>query len=91
MRVLVERLTKHPQDVVNWEQKNPHGIDFISSAAHNCALSTLFPLVRELDYFADGERELKLTLKPWSRQRWEEDWGALESEDKCRFRVPPWW
>jgi len=73
---ILHRLSSHPNDRVDWSQKNGHGSDFLSVAAVTGTLSAVYPLVRDLPYYWNAVKPLVLTRHPNDA-----DWAKLSEED----------
>eukprot|EP00796_Vickermania_ingenoplastis_P003785 gene3785-2676_t len=86
LRLLVERITSHPLDVVNWGQKNQLGNDILNAAAAVGRLSAVWEVVRSVPYFCDYSllhgKPMVLHRKP---ARW--DWNMLGEEQQARFSL----
>lgn len=80
--LIVLRLTSHPNDHVDWSQKDVFGDDFISNISYYDALSHLYPLVRGQPYFLTAPKPIFLTYMPSSR-----DWKDLCTEDQNSMQV----
>lgn len=89
LSAIVCRLTTHPNDTVSWGQKNDSGLDFLSLAAVWSTISSMYPLVQRLPYFANAEKPILLTNPPINLVEWENDWNALSVEDRGMLQ-PTW-
>lgn len=76
---IVHHIERHPQDCVNWGQKDWAGRDFIRLAANEGFLSYYYPLVRDMPYFGDRVAPIELKLVRSC------DWACLSEEDKKNF------
>lgn len=88
-RIIVNRLHTHPNDRVEWGQRDRYQHDFLSFAAHSGVLSDLYPLVRREAFFSEAVRPFELTWKPQNSAKWEADWDNLSIEDQAMF-CPTW-
>lgn len=79
MGVLCQRVERHPLDVVQWEKKGSNGEAFLPLAARHQRLSALWPLVKEMPFFADKVERFTLPLA------WSWDLEALSEEDREMF------
>lgn len=77
LRLIVQRLETHPQDIADWSQKDIQGRDFIRAAAFHQRLSLFWAIIQELPFFAD-------TLEPFNlscQTVWKWDWENLMAHD----------
>eukprot|EP00796_Vickermania_ingenoplastis_P007069 gene7069-5007_t len=80
VKLIVDRLEKHPRDKINWGQKDRWGSDFIVKAARNQKLSRVWKHVRKQPYFSKlACFSIRLPIV------WEWDWNALDAKDKRYF------
>lgn len=77
LSLVLHRLSTHPSDTVNWEQKDEHGYDFISYAAYYGNLSSFWDLIKNIPPFSTRTSEIELFL-PVDRR----DWEKMEGEQK---------
>lgn len=82
LKLFVERLEK-PQLLtkLDWEQKNDDDEDFIGAAVRHRRLALVWPVVRDVPFFADKmpkSIELSSKLDP-------NDWSQLDQEDQDCF------
>lgn len=67
-------------DVVDWEQRDDHGHDFLTYAAVHGMLSTVWPIVKYLPDFAKRSSPIAIYTEVRS-----EDWAEVPEMDKERF------
>lgn len=77
LEYFVERVESHPGDKVSWGQMSNDNYDFLSCAAKYQKLSVVWPIVREVPYFADLLHFIELTKSVWKY-----DWEALGDQQK---------
>lgn len=83
LHAVLHRLETHPNDAVDWGLPDCTGTDFISYAAQNQKLSSFWPSVQHVPYFADQCQGIALSLV------WEWDWMALEEKERSFFCLEP--
>lgn len=74
---VVQRIETHPQDLVDWGQKNGLGKTILVLAAETQKISLIWNVVREMPFFADAVEPLSL-----GRLVWQWDWEALGTEQQ---------
>lgn len=77
---IVHRLSSHPFDMVDWEQRDNGGRDVFSWAAHYRRLSVLWSLVKDLDFFVNREDPIPVFLNIFP-----DDWEKLGEEGRRHF------
>lgn len=83
LSLFVLRLETHPLDKCDWGIVNHHGDDFLSLVASRQLLSVLFPLLKNVPFYADSVAPLPITRKVW---QW--DWEQLSPEDQANLKIP---
>lgn len=89
VKALLELLMKRSEDKgdsVNWEIKDRMGRDFLSYAAANGLLATVWPVVKDAPFFSKSKKRA-LILRAIV---WRYDWEQLSAKDQQHFvqRVP---
>lgn len=89
LSLFLQRLSLHPEDVVDWLQRNLDGHDFLSCAAASGQLSCVWAILKERavpfffsSYHAPPSFTLTCAIHPM-------DWSSLPIEDQGRFIVAP--
>lgn len=80
LKLVIERLNTHPNDKIQWEQKDTNGHDFISWVAGYQKLSQWWPLLQAVPYFANSNQLYVISLEAE-----EHDWNQLTQDDQQRF------
>lgn len=83
LSLFVLRLETHPLDICDWGKVNDHGDDFMSLVASRQLLSVLFPIVKNVPFYADSMEPI-----PISRRVWEWDWEQLSAEEQSNLKIP---
>lgn len=65
LRLFVERVERHPRDLVDWGQGDAEGNDFLTLAASFMKLFVLYPIVKEQPFFADRVVPFQLGWRVW--------------------------
>eukprot|EP00796_Vickermania_ingenoplastis_P011421 gene11421-7925_t len=84
LRLVLERLDKHPEDTVNWRRKDRHGHTFLSIAARWKVLARAWITLKESGKCSLLTVPIQLTCKVH-----ESDWNQLLEDDKAAFQVGP--
>lgn len=77
LQLIVRRIELHPNDKVSWGKVSEDGYDFISCAAKYQKLSAVWPVVRDMPFYADMLTPLNLTGGLWLY-----DWEELGKEQE---------
>lgn len=78
---VVYRIETHPNDIVNWSQKNVFKQDFITLAATLGKLSVVWPHVKHVPHFADNTEGIDLG----DTRMFEMDWSKLSEAEQENF------
>lgn len=78
LHAIVHHVELHPRDIVLWEATY-NNMDFIHWAAFLGFLSSFYPVVQDMPYFADRTKPIELGVVK------EADWAALSEEDQLNF------
>lgn len=81
LRLFLDRLRNHPEDVVDWSLKDIDGHNFVSSVAMYQLLSHLWPIIKETPEFEKMPQPVSLCVA------WAHDLEGLESEDQKYFTL----
>lgn len=77
LRLIIQRLETHPNDIIDWSQKDNRGRDFIRAAAFHQRLARFWPIVQDQPFFSDA-------VKPFDfphQQVWRWDWETLSKDN----------
>lgn len=87
LTAILDRLSSHPNDKVDWSLKDEDGNDFLSYAAFWGSLSAMYPMVKHLPYYVNAAKPIVLTMEPMDMKEWVEDWSRLSVEDQRTFKL----
>lgn len=83
LTAILLRLSSHPNDRVDWSQKNGCGDDFVDNLAYFGNLSTLYPMVKDLPFYVSAAKPVVLTRRPKA-----EDWAKLSAGEQSDLKRP---
>lgn len=81
VRAICGHIERHPGDRVEWGAENAHRKTFLDLVSQHQLLSTVWPIVRDMPYYADETAPIPLPVV------WEWDWEMLGEEDQSFFSL----
>lgn len=81
-QTIINRVSSHPNDRLDWGQTDECGYDFLSLAASEGVLNNLYPLVKDQPYYVSASTPLTLTFVPD-----DDDLDEMCASDRSAFQI----
>lgn len=84
LEALINRINNHPEEKVDWRQRNSKGNDFITTVAEKQKLSWVWPVLKnnQVSFYCKSVEPVPITC-PVQRS----DWDQLSPRGQCHFKL----
>lgn len=83
LTAILNRLSTHPNDKVDWSAKDVNGYDFLSYTAWCGLLGDLYPMVKGQPYYKAATKPIVLSYGPC-----DDDWHTLSPSERMDLQRP---